>query len=165
MIWVKVRARITGDAHITRGLRMGKPKTRGCPYHCDIGTMFDVCERLVSPGPCFWHHSLRSWRDCVPVLSWRRSHLGKAAKPPWKISPDTLPMSFECRNNDDFHPTLFSIIVFNIKSCSFSVVKNKQTRPLFLVLEKFITCLPPEKPSDIAFILSVLNRVQRLWAS
>ena len=32
-IWV----RVTGDAHITRCLRMGMPKTRGCPYHCDIG--------------------------------------------------------------------------------------------------------------------------------
>ena len=31
----------------------------------------------------------------------------------------------------------------------------------FLVLEKFITCLPPEKPRDIAFIPSVLKRVQR----
>ena len=49
VIWVKVRARITGDTHITRGLRMGQPKTRGCPYHCDTGTMFDVCERLVPP--------------------------------------------------------------------------------------------------------------------
>ena len=117
------------------------------------------------PGPCCWHHSLRSWRDCAPILSWRRSGLEKAAKPPWKISPDTLPMSFECRDNDNFHPPLFSIIVFNIKICSFSVVKNKQTRPWFLVLEKFITCLPPEKPRDIAFIPSVLNRVQRLWAS
>ena len=34
-------------------------------------------------------------------------------------------------------------------------------RPRFLVLEKFITCLPPEKPRDIAFIPSVLKRVQR----
>ena len=32
-IWV----RVTGDAHITRCLGMGMPKTRGCPYHCDIG--------------------------------------------------------------------------------------------------------------------------------
>ena len=149
VIWVKVRARITGDAHITRGLRMGKPKTRGCPYHCDIGTMFDVCERLVPPRAL--------------LLAPQPAQL--AGLCPGTISPDTLPMSFECRNNDDFHPALFSIIVFNIKSCPFSVVKNKQTRPLFLVLEKFITCLPPEKPRDIAFILSVLNRVQRLWAS
>ena len=43
--------------------------------------------------------------------------------------------------------------------CSAAVVKNKQTRPRFLVLEKFITCLPPEKPRDIAFIPSVLKRV------
>ena len=42
-IWVKVRARVTGNAHITRGLRMGMPKT------CDTGTMLHVCERLVSP--------------------------------------------------------------------------------------------------------------------
>ena len=25
----------TGDAHITRDLGMGMPKTRGCPNHCD----------------------------------------------------------------------------------------------------------------------------------
>ena len=43
-------------------------------------------------------------------------------------------------------------MVFNIKSCPFSVVKNGQTRLQFLVLEKFITCWPPEKPRDIAFI-------------
>ena len=27
--------RVTGDAHITRVLGMGMPKTRECPYHCD----------------------------------------------------------------------------------------------------------------------------------
>ena len=32
-IWV----RVTGDANITRCLGMGMPKTRGRPYHCDIG--------------------------------------------------------------------------------------------------------------------------------
>ena len=47
-----------------------------------------------------------------------------------------------------------------IISFSFPVVKNKQTRPRFLVLENFITCLSP-----IAFIKSVLKRVQRWWAS
>ena len=46
--------------------------------------------------------------------------------------------------NDHFRPW-FAIIVFNIKSFSFSVVKNKQTRRRF-----FINCLPPEKPRDIA---------------
>ena len=51
--------------------------------------------------------------------------------------------------NGHFHP-LFANIVFNIKSYPFSVVKNKQTRPRFLVLEIFITCLPPEKPRDIS---------------
>ena len=34
-------------------------------------------------------------------------------------------------------------------------------RPRFLALEKFITCLPSGKPRDIAFIPSVLKRVQR----
>ena len=34
---VRARARITGDAHITRVLGMGMPKTQGCPYHCDTG--------------------------------------------------------------------------------------------------------------------------------
>ena len=32
-IWVGVR--VTGDAHITRVLGMGMPKTRKCPNHCD----------------------------------------------------------------------------------------------------------------------------------
>ena len=36
-IWVRVR--VTGDAHITRVLGMGMTKTRGCPYHFDIGTL------------------------------------------------------------------------------------------------------------------------------
>ena len=36
-IWVKVR--VTGDAHITRVLGMGKPKTRGPPYQCDTGDL------------------------------------------------------------------------------------------------------------------------------
>ena len=35
--WVRVRVRVTGDAHITRVLGMGTPKTRGCPCHCDTG--------------------------------------------------------------------------------------------------------------------------------
>ena len=30
---------VTGDAHITRVLGMGMPKTRGCSYHFDIGTL------------------------------------------------------------------------------------------------------------------------------
>ena len=34
-IWVRVRVRVTGDAHITRILGMGMPKTLGCPHHCD----------------------------------------------------------------------------------------------------------------------------------
>ena len=38
-IWVKVRIRVTEDAHITRVLGMGMPKTQGCPYHFDIGTL------------------------------------------------------------------------------------------------------------------------------
>ena len=36
-IWVRVR--VAGDVHITRVLGMGMPKTRGCPYQCDIGTL------------------------------------------------------------------------------------------------------------------------------
>ena len=51
--------------------------------------------------------------------------------------------------NGHFHPQ-FANIVFHIKSYSFSVVKNKQTRPRFLVLGNFITCWLPEKPRDIS---------------
>ena len=35
----------------------------------------------------------------------------------------------------------------------------------FLVLEEFITCLPPEKPHDITFIPSVLKCMQRWQVS
>ena len=38
-VWVRARIRVTGNAHITRVLGMGMPKTRGCPYHFDIGTL------------------------------------------------------------------------------------------------------------------------------
>ena len=34
-----VRFRVTGDAHITRVLGMGMPKTLVFPYQCDIGTL------------------------------------------------------------------------------------------------------------------------------
>ena len=66
--------------------------------------------------------------------------------------------------NDQLHPQ-FAIIVFIIKSCSFSVVKNKQTRLRYLVLEKFITCLPPEKPRDYHFYPISPKRVQKWRAS
>ena len=36
-IWV--RFRVTGDAHITRVLGMGMPKTLVFPYQCDVGTL------------------------------------------------------------------------------------------------------------------------------
>ena len=38
-IWVRVRVGVTGDAHITRVLGMGIPKTRGCSYHSNNGTI------------------------------------------------------------------------------------------------------------------------------
>ena len=48
--------------------------------------------------------------------------------------------------NDYFHPQ-FAIMVFNIKSCPFSVVKNGQTRLQFLVFEKFTKGLiHPRRP-------------------
>ena len=48
---------------------------------------------------------------------------------------------------------------FKMKSHSF-LVKNKQTRRRFLALDNFISRLPPEKLRNIAFIPSVLKRVQ-----
>ena len=36
-IWVKVRVRVAGDAHITRALGIRIPTTGGSPYHCDRG--------------------------------------------------------------------------------------------------------------------------------
>ena len=41
------------------------------------------------------------------------------------------------------------------------VLRDKQSRPRFLALANFIFCLPPEIPRDIAFIPSILKRVQR----
>ena len=35
-----------GDAHITRVLGTGMPKTRGCPYHYNSGTQSSSCIRL-----------------------------------------------------------------------------------------------------------------------
>ena len=57
---------------------------------------------------------------------------------------------FQWCNNDHFHPQL-SFIVCKTKSTSFPVASNKQTRPRFLELTNFITCLPPDKARDIAF--------------
>ena len=34
-IWIKARVGVTGDAHITRDLEMGMPKTREWPTQCD----------------------------------------------------------------------------------------------------------------------------------
>ena len=39
--------------------------------------------------------------------------------------------------------------------------QTRQTRPRLLVLANFITCLPPESPRDIAFMPSILKRVQK----
>ena len=42
----------------------------------------------------------------------------------------------------------------------------KQSRPRLLVLASSITCLHPEIPRDITFIIpSILRGVQRWWAS
>ena len=65
------------------------------------------------------------------------------------------------RNNDHFHPK-FALILFNIKSCSFFVVKNDCD---FLYWKNLSLVFAPEKPPDIAFILPVLKRVQRWQAS
>ena len=54
-----------------------------------------------------------------------------------------------------------NLLLSSIKSCSFFVVKNKQTRLRFLVLEK----LPPEKPRDIAFNPISPYEVSILYAS
>ena len=54
-----------------------------------------------------------------------------------------------------------NLLLSSIKSCSFFVVKNKQTRLRFLLLEK----LPPEKPRDIAFNPISPYEVSILYAS
>ena len=48
---------------------------------------------------------------------------------------------------------------------SFPVCWDKQPQPQFLQLVFFLIVRSPEKPRDIAFILSVLKRVQRWRAS
>ena len=50
-----------------------------------------------------------------------------------------------------------------IIALSFS--EDKQSRPRLLVLANFNTCLSPEIPCDIAFIPSILRRLQRWWVS
>ena len=65
------------------------------------------------------------------------------------------------RNNDHFHPK-FALILFNIKSCSFFVVKNDCD---FLYWKNLSLVFTPHKPPAIAFILPVLKRVQRWQAS
>ena len=47
-----------------------------------------------------------------------------------------------------------NLLLSSIKCCSFFVVKNKQTRLRFLVLEKFITCLPPLARAKMAGIVN-----------
>ena len=52
-IWVRVRVRVTEDAHITRVLGMRMPKTRGCPYLCDRGKgRSEGASVLVYIGKC-----------------------------------------------------------------------------------------------------------------
>ena len=41
------------------------------------------------------------------------------------------------------------------------VLRDKQSRPRFLALANFTYCLPPKLPRNIAFIPSILKRVQR----
>ena len=53
-------------------------------------------------------------------------------------------------------------LLFNIKSCSFSVVKNDCD---FLYWKNLSLVFAPEKPRDVAFILPILKRVQRWQAS
>ena len=65
------------------------------------------------------------------------------------------------RNNDHFHPK-FALILFNIKSCSFFVVKNDCD---FLYWKNLSLVFTPQKPPAIAFILPVLKREQRWQAS
>ena len=48
-IWVRVNVKVyTGNAHITRVLGMGMPKTRGCPYHWDTASFLSpVSSRFI----------------------------------------------------------------------------------------------------------------------
>ena len=62
-IWLRVRVRVIGDAHITRVLDMGMPKTRGCPHHSDTaailrkektqGTRFEQISHAAYPACTF----------------------------------------------------------------------------------------------------------------
>ena len=69
-IWVRVKVKVyTGNAHITRVLGMGMPKTRGCPYHWDTASFpfpsflpsyFHV--RAFSPRTHRGPYYLRAWK-------------------------------------------------------------------------------------------------------
>ena len=62
-IWLRVRVRVLGDAHITRVLDMGMPKTQGCPHHSDSaailgnektqGTRFEQISHAAYPACTF----------------------------------------------------------------------------------------------------------------
>ena len=62
-IWVRVRVRVTGDAHITRVLGMRMPETRECPYHCDTGS-FEK-QGTQKQWACF---QIPSWRQQTRLL-------------------------------------------------------------------------------------------------
>ena len=67
-IWV--RARVTGDVHITRVSGMGITKKRGYAYHCDTGTF----ETRGAPRQwaCFQHPS---WRQQTRLSSFLTAHI------------------------------------------------------------------------------------------
>ena len=51
-----------------------------------------------------------------------------------------------------FQNSTYSTLCITINSLSRSFRENKQLQLRFLTLANFITCLPPQKPCDIAFI-------------
>ena len=75
-------------------------------------------------------------------------------------------MQYDCRsgvltaNNNNVKPVETRTVHFACLKLS-----NCFNRPRLLVLANFNTCFPPEIPSDIAFIQSILKRVQRKRAS
>ena len=62
---------------------------------------------------------------------------------------------------DHFFFLLDAAATVDVLTASKDDKQTRETRPRLLVLANFITHLPPESPRDIAFIPSIVKRVQK----
>ena len=74
-----------GDAHITRVLGMGMPKTGGCPYHCFTGLKIASLGR-VAHAYLMWCENHASENALGWAIQWMQYELHSGTKliPEWK---------------------------------------------------------------------------------